>query len=213
MATHLSNRLVWHDRGWDGRICDHPSQNVSCMVRKHIREVRNDDLEDASAGLPMVVLKGWEPPCSRDVNAFSSRGYTITHHDPLDSRNLPSVSEQIPPYSVCPSPYRWMREDFFRVVCEVEKLDIRGPDNPDKERGWVSEPDRQVALLKSFWGKLEPGTSLIFFYTDHGNPLDENLSRILLGVGRISNVGPQLFFGKKPPQTRPVPNLVPLHHA
>jgi len=26
------------------------------------------------------------------------------------------------------------------------------------------------------------------------------LSRILVGVGRISNVGPQLFFGKKPPQ-------------
>ncbi len=22
MATHLSCRLVWHDRGWDGYVCD-----------------------------------------------------------------------------------------------------------------------------------------------------------------------------------------------
>ena len=24
MTTHLSTRIVWHDRGWDGHICDHP---------------------------------------------------------------------------------------------------------------------------------------------------------------------------------------------
>lgn len=28
MTTHLSARLVWHDRAWDGRMCDHPSGNA-----------------------------------------------------------------------------------------------------------------------------------------------------------------------------------------
>jgi exodeoxyribonuclease V alpha subunit len=28
MTTHLSTRLVWHDRAWDGHICDHPSKNA-----------------------------------------------------------------------------------------------------------------------------------------------------------------------------------------
>jgi hypothetical protein len=93
-----------------------------------------------------------------------------------------------------------MREEHFRMVCETEKLNIPGPPNGDKKSGWVFEPDRQIALLKAFWGKLEAGSSLIFFYCNHGNPLDESLSRILLGVGRISNVGPQLYFGKKLPQ-------------
>ena len=73
-------------------------------------------------------------------------------------------------------------------------------DKKDKEFGWVFEPDRQIALLKNFWGKLEKDKSLIFFYCNHGNPLDESLNRILLGVSRISQIGPQLYFGTKLPK-------------
>ncbi len=200
MTTHLTTRLVWHDRAWDGHICNHPSKNAYCIVQQHIRDGRNDDREDKAAGLPLAELDGWQPPCSRDPIAFAAHGYTITHHDPLEFRQLPSVREEIPPYSVCPSPYRWMREENFRIICEDEKLDIRESDTKGKEVGWVFEPDRQIALLKNFWGKLEKEKSLIFFYCNHGNPLDENLNRILLGVSRISQIGPQLFFGSKPPR-------------
>jgi exodeoxyribonuclease V alpha subunit len=49
-------------------------------------------------------------------------------------------------------------------------------------------------------GGLEKNKSLIFFYCNHGNPLDESLNRILLGVSRISQIGPQLFFGTRPPK-------------
>lgn len=200
MATHLSTRLVWHDRAWEGHICDHPSKNAYCIVQQHVRDGRDDDREDKAAGFPLAQLNGWQPPCSRDPIAFSKVGYTITHNDPLEFRRLPSVKEDIPPYSVCPSPYRWMREENFRIICEDEKLDIRESDTPNKKFGWVFEPDRQRELLKNFWGKLEKEKSLIFFYCNHGNPLDESLNRILLGVSRISQIGPQLYFGTKLPK-------------
>jgi ATP-dependent exoDNAse (exonuclease V) alpha subunit len=200
VTTHLSTRLVWHDRAWDGHICDHPSKNAYCIVQQHIRDGRDDDREDKAAGVPLAELNGWQPPCSRDPIAFSPRGYTITHFDPLEFRQLPPVREDIPPYSVCPSPYRWMREENFRIISEDEKLFIRDSDTKNKEFGWVFEPDRQLELLRNFWGKLEKGKSLIFFYCNHGNPLDENLNRILLGVSRISQIGPQLFFGTKLPK-------------
>lgn len=200
MTTHLSTRLVWHDRAWDGHVCDHPSNNAYCIVQQHIRDGRDDEREIKAAGLPLAELDGWQPPCSRDPIAFSKVGYSITHHDPLEFRQLPSVKEAIPPYSVCPSPYRWMREENFRIICDDEKLDIRESDQKDKEFGWVFEPDRQSALLKNFWGKLEKDRSLIFFYCNHGNPLDENLNRLLLGVSRISQIGPQLYFGTKLPK-------------
>jgi exodeoxyribonuclease V alpha subunit len=200
VTTHLTTRLVWHDRAWDGHVCDHPSQNAYCVVQQHIRDGRDDDREDEAAGLPLDGLQGWQPPCSRDPMAFSSRGFVITHHDPLEFRQLPSVREEIPPFSVCPSPYRWMREENFRAICEDEKLDIRDSDIGEKESGWVYEPDRQIELLRNFWGKVEKDKSLLFFYCNHGNPLDENLNRVLLGVSRISNVGPQLFFGTKLPK-------------
>ncbi|RLD97298.1 MAG: hypothetical protein DRI92_05895, partial [Aquificota bacterium] len=139
-------------------------------------------------------LEGWLPPCSRDPAAYAERGFTIVHQDPLEFRKLPAVSEDIPPYSSCPAPYRWMREEFFQEICETEDLSIRGQDDPRSD-GWVFEPDRQRELLQRFWGKLETQSSLVFYYCNHGNPLDENTPRIVIGVGRITEVGPQLYFG------------------
>ena len=51
VTTHLSTRLVWHDRAWDGHICDHPSKNAYCMVQQHIRDGRDDEREEKAAGL------------------------------------------------------------------------------------------------------------------------------------------------------------------
>lgn len=197
MVTHLSCRLAWHDRGWDAHICDAPHLNSSCIVHEHIRDSRNDEKELDSAGKKFEELDGWFPPCSRDPCTYSGEGYTVTHKDPLEFRKLPSVKEELPPFSSLPSPYRWMREEEFREVCEAENLKIRGPEK-DKEIGWVFEPDRQKELLKHFWKKIEPKKSLIFYYCNHGNPLSENIARVIIGVGRISEIGPQLYFGTKP---------------
>ena len=197
MTTHLSGRLAWHDRGWDGRVCDAPHLNAHCIVHQHIRDARDDDKERSLAGKSLSELDGWLPPCSRDPATYAERGFVIVHRDPLEFRRLPSVSEDLPPYSSCPAPYRWMREEFFQEVCETEDLTIRGPDEA-RNNGWVFEPDRQRALLKRFWEKLEPDNSLIFYYCNHGNPLDENTPRIIVGVGRIAGLGPQLYFGTTP---------------
>lgn len=197
MTTHLSSRLAWHDRGWDGRVCDSPHLNAHCIVHQHIRDGRRDDVERMSAGVKLVELDDWQPPCSRDIAAYSDQGFVIVHDDPLEFRRLPSASEEIPPYSCCPAPYRWMREEFFQEVCESEDLAIRGPDG-ERTHGWVFEPDRQRELLSNFWGELEPLRSLVFYYVNQGNPLDENASRVVVGVGRISEVGPQLYFGVTP---------------
>ena len=45
-VTHLSVRVPWHDRRWDGHICSAPSNNNSCLVLKAISENRKDDAED-----------------------------------------------------------------------------------------------------------------------------------------------------------------------
>ncbi|MBA2244937.1 MAG: AAA family ATPase [Gemmatimonadetes bacterium] len=197
MTTHLSVRLAWHDRGWDGCVCDAPQLNASCIVHQHIREQRDDVREEQAAGIPLADLGGWLPPCSRDTGAFARRGYETTHHDPLEFRSLLPVPETIPGYSCCPSPYRWMREENFRDVCNAEGLAIRGPDRP-KQAGWVTEADRQRELLRHFWKKVEAGRSLIFFYCNHGNPLDESTPRVIVGVGRVKEMGPQLYFGSRP---------------
>lgn len=193
---HLSARLSWHDDGWNGAVCQQPHLNAHCIVNEMIREKRDDQKERDHAGEHLTQLGNWFPPCSRDICAYASQGFRLTHSDPLGRDFLGPVHEDVPSFSCLPAPYRWLREENFRDACETEGLSIRGPDDPSKERGWVYEPDRQRALLNHFWNKVRDwrGQSLIFYYVNHGNPVDENAKRLIVGVGRLKDVGPQICF-------------------
>lgn len=212
MTTHLSARLTWHEDAWNGRICTHPALNAACMVHEHVRNSRKDDIEEAHRGDPLNVVRsqtlnvvqdkagvkiGYLPPCQRDANAFGTERFVIRHDDPLGGRGLPSAEEEIPPYSCCPTPYRWMLEDNFRDICEEENLQIPERKNLDSSPTWVMEDNRQRALLTRFWGKLKKGQSLIFFYCNRGNAVDEEIPRMIVGVSRIVDIGDQLYFGKR----------------
>ena len=50
---HLSIRVPWHDRGWDGSVCQCPQQNSGCLVLTNVRENRDDELELSLAGQPI----------------------------------------------------------------------------------------------------------------------------------------------------------------
>jgi exodeoxyribonuclease V alpha subunit len=187
MTLHLSARLTWHDAGWDGTVCSDPLGNASCVVHDHIRDSRNDEAEAAHAGrrLSEVDVEQFRPPCSRDPGAYSATGYTIAHHDPLEFRGLPSVTEDLPPYSFATSPYG-------RMFSETG--------------GWEYEPKLQIDRLKEFFGELEPRKSLVFFYLKDGQPFLDTNQRIIAGIGRIQKIGSQQEFGKtaKYPDTYPV---------
>ncbi len=43
MRKHLAARLVWHDNSWGGCVCRNPKLRASCVVRRHIREDRDDE--------------------------------------------------------------------------------------------------------------------------------------------------------------------------
>jgi hypothetical protein len=109
-----------------------------------------------------------------DANAFAAKGtYTFPHSDPLYRSFLSPTSEQVEPFSFVTAPFRSMRD----------------------EEGWIYDPDDQVRLLGEFFDAFEEGVSLVFFYGMHGNPVDEDSDRVLMGIGRIARVGEQRYFG------------------
>lgn len=173
MTVHLSARLTWHDSGWDGRVCREPLQNVSCLVHEHIRDSRDDAKEIEHAGRLLFEMD-YRPPCSRDPGVYSPDGYLITHRDPLFWRNLPPVDEELPPYTLSTSPYGHMFAE---------------------SGGWEYDPGSQLDNLTEFFDSLDTHRSLVFFYLKDGQPFVETSQRIIAGIGRIKNLGPQLFFG------------------
>ena len=194
MTAHLSAKLIWHDQAWNGCVCNNPARNPCCVMQQDIRDARYLDREMESAGLPLSDWReGKQPPCSRGMMTFSPTGSTIYHSDPL-YRGFSPLKDAAPPYSLFETPYRWLMEERCLAICEAEKLDIPPGANPNKQGGWIDEPQRQLPLLKRFWEKPEKGKSLVFFYCDGKTPVDDTLKHLVVGVGRISNIGPQLFY-------------------
>jgi len=194
---HISARIAWHDGAWNSAVCSEASCNASCIVHDYIRKSRDDKREDNEAGRPFADLEGYLPPCSYEAATYGSQGYRIQHTDPVDTRGLPACPDEVRPFSTFVTPYRWMREENFADICQDEGLAIRAASG-GKERGWVSDDDRQRALLEAFWSKVAPNKSLVFYYAKDGNPVDEDAGRLLIGVGRISEIGPMMFFGQHP---------------
>jgi hypothetical protein len=67
-VQHLTVRVAWHDRAWDGTVCDHPSENGFCLALKRVREDRNDADEERVAGRHWADLSATEyPPCQQEA--------------------------------------------------------------------------------------------------------------------------------------------------
>ena len=148
------------------------------MVHEYIRDSRDDKLEKENAGKDFSKVEGYEPPCSSEISLFSATPARITHKDPLDWRRLPDSEEELEPFSFCARPYGRMF-------------------STEKGVTWESNPEEQLERLNDYFDAIEEKHSLVFFYTNHGNPLvDEAGDRLLIGVARIIKRGAQLYFPK-----------------
>ena len=52
-VNHISIRVPWHDRAWDGAVCDDPQANTSCLILPRIAEEKDDAAEQ------VVAAKFW----------------------------------------------------------------------------------------------------------------------------------------------------------
>ncbi len=205
---HLTQRVAWHDRQWDGAICDRPGENTFCLALDRIRAERDDQAEIARAGSDWADLPIDElPPCRAEAAAFmSSREWTrVIAHPYQNQKNTRSTHGHLRPTLIEASPYSTFAVPFSSLMrgkqeeiaeCTPEMMpEDREPPFPTN---WVFGSQRQEALLERFFRRLEKNTSLVFFYTKEGHPVGEMINRLVVGVGRVTKVGPQLYYERPP---------------
>jgi hypothetical protein len=197
---HISIRVPWHDNGWSGTICNHAKGNAACLVVREVRENRNDAQEEADGGRSIQDLpeNRW-PACMGERGTFMSpfafdrvvkhpyAGFSDEH-----VVNAPATFHH-PAYSAATIPFRWMsRSDAWRLGEDAD-LDVdpnREPTHGWLERNaWVQDHHNQRALLEGFFSAIERERSLCFFYAKQ-TPLSDEHDRVLIGVGRVTDVGP-----------------------
>jgi len=199
-VRHLTLRVAWHDRAWDGGVCNHPSDNAFCLALDRVREGRDDAYEDGVAGREWADLNGnGLPPCRAEAGAFmNEREWTRVIQHPYQEikkaqethGHLLPTPVKVPPYSTFCIPFAWMT---IRSQEEVaERLPHQLPEDREApfHTNWVFGRRRQEALLETFFDGLTPTESLVFFYTKEGQPISDSINRLVVGVGRLTKVGP-----------------------
>lgn len=194
---HLSVRVPWHDRGWNGQICENPRNNASCMFLQRIQE-KNVDWEEQNSESWLHDLEPDKlPPCVDEKVCFMSE-HSITKTKPhpySESEELYKHFKEgilnFAPFSFSVVPFRWMLKNPETKESEVAKeygLDY----DPQKEPKlgftdtWVQHHENQKVLLDTFISAIQKEKSLVFIYAKN-IPLVQNVTRVLIGVGRIKD--------------------------
>ena len=192
MAKHLSVRLPWHDRGWDGYVCDRPSANVFCTgeygLKAHgIREGKKDDKEEDLRSQPCSSLRAgdYRPPCLRTIQTFGGTATLPYQHEPKSFLSTPenpvrAVDDAIKPFTVG----TWAYDQVFRR----EEADDETP----AEFADRYSPEEAQRNISDFFGDLAAPSSLVFFYLNYDNPLNSERRRyVLVGAAEVDAVSGQ----------------------
>lgn len=212
---HLNVRVAWHDNRWNGSVCKDPAGNSFCMDLKRIRQERIDEQEVEVAGkwfdeLPAESL----PPCRAESAAFmNERAWVRKVEHPYQSGKKTTMTHghleptdlKVGPYSSFAVPFYWMLRDHQGELEESLPIPLPPDEEPPFKSPWVFSAARQEALSEWFFGRIEPGKSLVFLYTKSGHPLDENYPRLLVGIGRINKLSKVLKYDtQKEGETYPI---------
>ena len=212
---HISIRVPWHDKKWNGSVCNCPKNNPFCMMLHNISEKKDIEKEQSLSGKTFFELSSQDmPACMTENGGFMSEksfNRTFTHVYAWNKNNPQSkllpTEISLNPYSVFGIPLKYLNKD------SQEELDKRYPNLPKDEEAtfstsWVFGRERQYAILKKFSSNIIPDSSIAVFYCKNGNPVDEDCSRLIVGMGNVKRVHEIKSYDSKAEYTYPFWDLI-----
>lgn len=209
-TQHVSIRVPWHDGGWGGTVCRAPKANNSCLVLPRIGGSRRDDEEEGVAGQRWDSLDESKLPACVSERASFMAPFAFTRaveHAYRKTSKLHAHFDKTPfehpPYSASCIPFRWMLrkhalgddKEGIEGLVQTYQLGFQVEREPDLgfESSWIQERENQLTLLDTFFSAIAPSKSLCFFYAKR-TPLSDDHRRVIVGVGRVVDVGPSVEY-------------------
>lgn len=195
-------------------MCAAPSANTFCVELDRIRLERDDAAQDRVAGRFFGELAPEQlPPCKAEGGAFMTERewWRVVEHPYRANKNtqtthghLRPTRIRVPEFSTFAVPFNWMlRESQSRI--DKRSADALPPDSdPPFNSPWIFSSARQKAVSELFFGHLTLGESLVFFYTKSGQPIDERISRLVVGCGRITSLAPIQWYESASSESYPL---------
>ncbi len=154
------------------------------------------------------------PACIAEAGAFmNSRPWSRKFKHPY--QDIPKASEThghlqprimtVNPFSTFAVPFWWMLSENQKNIEQI----FKDPLPPDEEApfrtSWVFSQARQVEINQFFFNRIKQQKSLVILYCKDGQPLGEELNRLIIGVGIVEHVGPLTYFDSTDPTKKTYP--------
>lgn len=176
MTWHVTARMAWHDRGWDGRVCDDPVANTYCtgthsLLSERLAREKKVECEVPCAALD-ADLPNYQPPCFWTSSAFADVPTKTLHRHPFSKhRDTKQIADELAAHTV----YTWP----FRLSITHDSWKRNGQYFPDLE-----------SRIERYIGRLLPNRSLVFLYLNYDNPVSaDDYKYALVGCARLTEVG------------------------
>lgn len=213
MPAHLSIRVPWHDAGWDGTVCNDPAANCHCVEYENILTKKSVPIEIRLRGRHFAELADSKPPCHDESGGFlSARPWQTEHGHPY--RNWKAVAEThshlertawtVNPFTAHAVPFRWLARSRLDDFTQPRLAEALPPDTVPAgyTSDWVFLPEVQEAILQGFFDPVERGQSLAIFYTKSRHPICDDVARLVVGIGLITDVGQTRYYRSSDPKKR-----------
>jgi hypothetical protein len=227
LVDHLSIRVPWHDAGWDGTVCRHPTDNGACLILERIHQEKVDSEEERVRGELLEGLSDDQrPPCVAErVSFMLDREFSILRRHPYSAwspahEHLEAVRVRLPAFAAACVPFRWMLRNNAPQIAQQRGInfsqqleDLANEAIGTDRTSWVQHGDNQLAMLNNFFSHVVPESSLCFFYAKR-TPLADDPRRVIVGAGRVLSVGQPLAYGGS--DDGPFPSVtwdVPVQHS
>lgn len=175
MTWHVTARMAWHDRGWDGKVCDDPSANTYCtgthsLLSERLAREKKVECEKPCMALD-AALPDYQPPCYWTSAAFASAPTKTLHRHPFSKyRETKVISDEIAANTI----YTWP----FRLSITHDSWDRHGQYFPDLE-----------GRIERYTERLTRGRSLVFLYLNYDNPVSaDDYKYALVGCVRLADI-------------------------
>ncbi|HET6445162.1 MAG TPA: AAA family ATPase [candidate division Zixibacteria bacterium] len=205
---HISIRVPWHDAEWNGTVCQSPKHNTSCLKLGNIFKNKNEAAEEqfVTNSLKDIQVDDY-PPCVRERATFMAnfpfdifpehpyaKGWSGTHS------HFKKTLLHFPAYGAAALPFRWLNKKFvwgnpdkenpgFVEDFPLSEVDQSVEPELDFETKWIQDHRNHRALLECFWNHVRKEESLVFFYAKQIPLVEDTGRRVLIGVGRVLNIG------------------------
>ena len=216
---HISIRVPWHDSDWNGCVCKAPACNTFCKVLPRIAMARsNADCTNPAADWCALPQNEW-PVCAGENSGFMNphsyekefrHVYAKSYNPAARHSVLLPTKIEIPPYAALAVPFRYMTLDFQSWISERHP-EFHPVEQAPFPTAWLYGADRQVDILSWFRRQIVANESMCVFYCKHGNPVDDEGRRMIVGMGDVTYVDPLRYYDTRADYTYPMWELLMQH--